>query len=280
MISFAGNAQEAELNNKLPFLDLCIHVKEDGGTKITIYRKPNHTDQYLNFSSNHPLEHKRSVVRTFTHRAKEFVTTSEDQQCELKHVHNALRTNGYTEWALVVPKQKPKTKPKSTNKGNTRPPSIGLPYVQGLSERLSKTFRQHGVSVYHKPVNTLRSILVHPKDKTPKDKKCGGHIRDNMRSGPCTRVHLGETKRPLGKRFKEHTNLTIPTVGDHCNATRHSVSLDDTKVLTREPQWTKRQVTEAIYIKRNSPSMNREEGYQLPPIYHQLLLPEQFPRKK
>ena len=40
-----------------------------------------------------------------------------------------------------------------------------------------------------KPVNTLRSILIHPKDKTPKDKKCGGHIRDNMRSGPCTRVH-------------------------------------------------------------------------------------------
>ena len=116
-------------------------------------------------------------VGTLTHRAKEFVTTSEDQECELKHVHNALRTNGYTEWALVVPKQKLKTKPTSTNKGNTRPPSIGLPYVQGLSERLSKTFRQHGVSVYHKPVNTLRSILVHPKDKTPKDKKCGSYTR-------------------------------------------------------------------------------------------------------
>ena len=101
---------EPELNNKLPFLDLCIHVKEDWGTNITIYQKSTHTDQYLKFSSNHPLEHKRAVVRTLTHRAKEFVTTSEDQECELKHVRNALRTNGYTEWALVVPKQKPKTR--------------------------------------------------------------------------------------------------------------------------------------------------------------------------
>ena len=44
-------------------------------------------------------------------------------------------------------------------------------------------------------------------------------------------------------------NLTIPTgVSDHCNATGHSVSLDNTKVLTREPQWTKRKVKEDIYI--------------------------------
>ena len=146
--------------------------------------------------------------------------------------------------------------------------------------KIVKTFRQHGVSVYHKPVNTLRSILVHPKDKTPKDKKRGVIYEITWDQDPAN-VYIGETKRPLGKLFKEHTNLTIPTrVGDHCNATGHSVSLDNTKVLTREPQWTKRKVKEAILIKKRAPSMNREQVYQLPPIYHQLLLPEQFPRKE
>ena len=95
---------------------------------------------------------------------------------------------------------------------------------QRQSERLSKTFTQHAVSMCHKPVNTLRSILVHPKDKTPKDKKCGV-IYEITCDQDLTHVYIGETKRPLGKRFKEHTNLTIPTgVGDHCNATGHSVS--------------------------------------------------------
>ncbi len=90
--------------------------------------------------------------------------------------------------------------------------SIGLPYVQGLSERLSKTFRQHGVSVYHKPVNTLRSILVHPKDKTPNDKKCGVIILYEITCDQDpAHVYIGETKHPLGKRVKEHTNLNIPT---------------------------------------------------------------------
>ena len=153
------------------------------------------------------------------------------------------------------------------------------PETEGENETYINQQRQH--QIYHKPVNTLVYYTFHPRTLERQDaerQEVWGHIRDNMRSG---HVYIGETKRPLGKRFKEHTNLTIPTgVGDHCNATGHSVSLDNTKVLTREPQWTKRKVKEAIYIKKSAPSMNSEQWYQLPPIYHQLLLREQFPRKK
>ena len=47
-------------------------------------------------------------------------------------------------------------------------------------------------------------------------------------------TYIGETKRTLCQRFKENTNLDKPTVGDHCRATGHSVSMKNTKVLTRE----------------------------------------------
>ena len=153
---------EPEKDSKLPFLDQCTHILDDGSTKITIYRKPTHTDQDLNFKSHQPLTHKRSVVRTLTNRAQQYVTTAEDRKSELPHVHNALRANGYPEWALAPPPSSAKRPPNTNN--NPRRSMLGLPYVAVLSEQLGPIYKSHNIQMYHKPANTLRSAL---DDSTP-----------------------------------------------------------------------------------------------------------------
>ena len=262
---------EPELEGKLPFLDLCVHVLDDGGTKLTIYRKPTHTDQYLNFQSNHPLEHKRSVVRTLTTRCDSYVTLDSDKRKERAHIHEALAANDYPKWAMSVPKKAVKDTDKTHSATRPKGPMIGILYISGVSERLQRVFKEHNINVYHKPYNKIRNMLVHPKDPTPNEKKCGIIYELTCNNDPSHK-YIGETKRTLGERFKEHKNKDRPTaVGEHSQDTGHSFSLNNSKVLTRESNWTARKIKEAIYIRTKAPSINRDQGYQLAPVYHQLL---------
>ena len=187
--------------------------------------KPTYTDQYLNFNSNHPLIHKRLVVPTLTTRAQLiYVTTAEDGRSELSHSRNAFRANNFKECALDVPPARNKKQVTTTDKTTTKftRPMLGIPYIQGLSEQLSRTYQSHRVYLFHKPSNTIRSIILHPKDKTPKEKLFGA-INHITCDDHTHHTYIGETKRPLSIRLNEHCKLDIPTgVGDHSNATGHS----------------------------------------------------------
>ena len=84
-------------------------LNDDGSLDLTVYRKPTHTDQYLNFDSNHHLQHKRSVVQTLINRANCMVTKPEQKDAEVRHVKPTLKAKGYKEWAFKIPPPKNKS---------------------------------------------------------------------------------------------------------------------------------------------------------------------------
>ena len=81
-------------------MDTLTVVKEDGSINTRVYRKSTHTDQYLSFQSNHPLEHKRGVVNTLMNRADTVVSDGPDREKEKEHVRKALKVNGYPDWVF------------------------------------------------------------------------------------------------------------------------------------------------------------------------------------
>ena len=109
---------EKESEGKLPFLDTLIVRKENGSLKLLVYRKPTHTDQYLNYESHHPLHQKMGVIRTLFDRKNNIVTEEDDKREEEKKVREALETCGYPKWTFekVKNQMKQKTPKKVTKK--------------------------------------------------------------------------------------------------------------------------------------------------------------------
>ena len=144
---------------------------------------------------------------------------------------------------------------------------LELPYVAGLSEQLGRIYKSHNIHMYHKSANTLRSMIVHPKDKTPKEHKCGT-IYDITCDIDSSHTYIDETKRTLSQRFKEHTNLDKPTgVGVHCRATGYSVSIKNTKVLTRELIQLAQEKSEGGHIHQTE-SPYHEQRSEIPSACH------------
>ena len=143
-------------------------------TGSPIYRKLTHTDLYLNFDSNHHLEHKRSIVRTLFHWARTVITEDQNKETEMNHLRSVLQNNNYKPWIFKTPLGTTH-KPKGTaNKGGSSI-SVPLPYMQGVSEQLTRVFRKQGVSTYHRACKYHKTTAGTPQ---------GSHTHGKeMRSG-------------------------------------------------------------------------------------------------
>ena len=78
----------------LPFLDVQLRG-DDGYIATSVYRKPTHTDKYLDFASHHPLMHKTAVVRTLFCRADSLSSSDAHINEEYTRIFNSLKTNHY-----------------------------------------------------------------------------------------------------------------------------------------------------------------------------------------
>ena len=124
-----------------------------------------------------------------------------------------------------------------------------------------------------KPQNTLRQRLVHPKDRVPQHKQSNVVYAVKCLED-CQELYIGETKQPLAKWMAQHRRATSSgqdsAVYTHLQASGHSFKDEDVKILDREERWFERGVKEAIFVKRERPSLNRGGGLRvhLSPSYN------------
>ena len=280
---------EGEEESSLAFLDTLTVRQPDGSIQVRIYRKATHTDQYLNFGSNHPLQHKIGVINTLLYRAKTVITEEEEIAKEVDHITKALQKCHYPQWAIDRAKEKqlsqsvPTPDTAQTNKPDKpKKGTVVIPYIRGLSETLKRVYASYGIQTFFKPTNTLRQILVAPKDKTKKEDIAGPiyliHCKgDTTSNRQCRDIYIGETERNLKKRFLEHrrpSSVSSSEVAQHIHieSPGHSVDISDVRILDTEHRWFERGVKESIYIRAHNPTLNKDGGrYQLPSVYNNMI---------
>ena len=196
---------EVQKEGKISFLATLVHVLPDNSTKITIYRKATHTDQYLDFQSNHHLKQKIGIISTFEHSIEKLVTKEEDKKNEIKHVKKALKRCGHPKWSL---NRKKKFGPKEER--TERRGKVVLPYVKGISETLARVYKRYDIETIHKPSTTLKNLLCcKMKDKVEILDKTGAVYHTECIKKKCREErpkddYVGETERVTRERLYEH----------------------------------------------------------------------------
>ena len=283
---------EEEVDSSIAFLDTRLSRDVDNTIRFTVFRKKTYTDQYLNFSSHHPLHQKMGVVRTLLDRNERLVTNQSDKDSEEAHIAEALSKCGYPKWTVQKVKhqrQHPKVKEERESKG-----TVVIPYVKGISEAASRIFRKHNIDTAIRPVNTLRERLVHPKDKM--DKGETGEVVYQIPCKNCDSKYIGETSRLFKTRLGEHRReaeavskerkytrsekvtaskiYNKSAITDHVMRDNHVIDWEGAGVLANERDTRARRVREAIWIRRSQPAvLNRDQGaYQLPQVYNSIIV--------
>ena len=97
-IKFTPETTKAD--GSMPFLDTLVTPKSNGSLSTTVYRKPTHPNQYLQWDSHHAISNKYSVINSLLHRAKDICSNQDQLEEEQVHIQKVLSACKYPAWAI------------------------------------------------------------------------------------------------------------------------------------------------------------------------------------
>ena len=222
----------------IPFLDTLRQPKGEE-ISVSVYRKLTHTDRYLDFNSSHPISAKKAVVRDLMDRAENVCSDSDILVKEVEHLGKVLCYNNYPQWLIDKQGKSDKSSPlihPDTGQEVKKLFFISVPYFPGLSESFKKIFRYTTIQVCFKGVNTLKSMLMHPKGKIPIEQKKDVVYHWECQADGCKSSYVGESSRALGKRVKEHCKSSTSVILKHCTDHHRPLpSISNFNIINKDP---------------------------------------------
>lgn len=202
------------------------------------------------------------------HRILSIPMSEEDYNTEKVYIYNTATVNGYD--SSFVDKifkkhlENKRTRQKtSLQRTNERTKIISLPYFPKVTLTLSRILHRYNIHTITRNSKTLKNELYNIKDKQPPLLSSGIY---EVSCENCEETYIGQTRRTIKDRFKEHHRATEQKLIHKSSVAEHMVEHNhEIKNIKRKKMVTdnyKLDAWESLFMKKYTPEMNRDP----PPI--------------
>jgi len=153
--------------------------------------------------------------------------------------------------------------------GNNTKNFFTIPYVKTISESFQPITKKYGFDISYTIPNTLSRFIKRSKDRIDLFEISNCIYKINCLN--CNATYVGQTKRQLGTRLKEHRSDInknkglLSVVSNHRLNDDHEMDWNQTEILDIESSYNKRIVSEMIFIKRQTNALNKQSDTDLLP---------------
>lgn len=266
---------EEEKEKKLPFLDLLIIINNNK-IEFDIFRKNTHTDNYIHNSSICPKNHKFAVFHSLFYRLFNVPLTNERFKIEFDYILKIASNNEFDKTTIlkIFKKHERKHLRKISTtltidkkQPNKRAKFIFVPH---LHYQFKNLFKKLDIElVFNNPFN-IKFLLGNTFEK-PDDKDRSGIY--SIECDNCEKLYIGQTKRKLITRFKEHVNyvknnnIDKSALALHFHETGHTFNIDNLKLLRGSNHWNLNMLESIEMYKHKNKLLN----FDLSPLNNSLL---------
>jgi len=263
-------------NNRINFLDVAIII-EEGKIIFDKFEKPTNTGRYINYHSQHPASQKNSIIYGLIDRTI-LLSHPKFQEKNIRTVINTLIDNCFPLplifntinrriRMLTNANYIDKNKKFQSSQEFIKKNFFTIPYVKSISESFLPLTKKFGYDIAYSVPNTLNKFIKRGKDRIEPAMQNDVVYKIDCRDCNCS--YVGQTKRKLKTRLKEHRldinkkSGILSVISNHKLENNHEMNWDEAKILDIEPSYTKRIVSEMIHIKKQSKGLNKQSDTDL-----------------
>lgn len=247
-------------------------IKNNGKIEFDIFRKPTNTGRYITSDSYHPFKHKIAGFHSMIHRALNVPMTEERVENELLRIKQIVSINGYTEQLiddLTRAHQRKKNLREHTTLNLTADDQesrqwTSFNFHSELTNKIRPILQSQNIKVSECSKLKLGNLIGGSKDKIEEMNQSGIYC---ITCNDCGMQYIGQTRRAIIKRYKEHRCHSIKndpdksSVAKHMNELNHHFDQSSLKLICRVNKFYELNAQESFYIHKNRDNlMNENEG--------------------